>query len=41
MKNCQTMLHKRSFSCLFGKFRGFFVGPRAGVDEEAGESVAD
>jgi hypothetical protein len=29
-----TILHSCRFSCLIGRFRGFFVEPRAGVDEE-------
>ena len=37
----QTILHLRLVSCSIAWFRGFFVGPRAGVDEEAGEREAD
>jgi hypothetical protein len=30
-------LHFHLLLCLIGWFRGFFVRPRAGVDEETGE----
>ena len=37
----KTMLQKSLILPLIGWFRGFFVGWRAGVDEEVGEGVRE